>query len=312
MTVGKISVLVIILVSLFIGYRLWMSTEPEIELVTNADLVQLETKPNSVVDTATVTVPESDVPEVELMDKPGCLTVAQLEEHPELRREAERADAVSTSGAALTSYENLTEETLHGFANQGDAAAMVVLGAINVMRAYGRDDSQAIAWLNRELTIPDFSVGTNELPGDASLALNEAAYWFYEAASHGRVMALQRHGEVKHRLFGGPVGLGWVSQEAYDAMASREKRTMHPSILYWQLSYDVLPELRESGLTSIEASEIPVSRLQIEIRERLRIEFDQGREDRDLPPLQIATATTMSFEDLVELLCDSAKQELNY
>lgn len=92
-------------------------------------------------------------------------------------------EAISASGTALTAYENLGEDSLQSFANQGDSAAMVVLGAMQVMRA--------IDWLSGKNLIDDVNIGTDELSGTASLALNEAAYWFYEAASHGRVMALQ-------------------------------------------------------------------------------------------------------------------------
>lgn len=200
MTVIRASIFVIILVGIFIGYRVWQSPEVEMESAPAIQNVPPVVVPNGTVDVEVETIlPTGNIP-ITSLDQPGCLTERQFEELPELMQEAERMEAISASGTALTAYENLGEDSLQSFANQGDSAAMVVLGAMQVMRA--------IDWLSGKNLIDDVNIGTDELSGTASLALNEAAYWFYEAASHGRVMALQQYGQVKGRLFGGPVGVG--------------------------------------------------------------------------------------------------------
>jgi len=309
MTTTKASIFVIILVILFFGYRIWQSQEAEIVAMPAAETISNTEVPTVAANTMVEPVPEvNDVP-LAAFDEPGCLTVKQFEELPELRQDAERMESVSSTGAALTAYESLGEDTLQSFANQGDSAAMVVLGAMNVMRAYEKDDSAAIRWLNGEQSIADINVGTEELSGNASLALNEAAYWFYEAASHGRVMALQQHGQVKGRLFGGPVGLGWLSQTEYDALSLNERNSLIPNNLYSQVSYDVVPALREGPIGSMLSGLSPVSDKQVEIREQLRVEFNQNLEDRGLPQIQVAAAATTSMEDLFDRVCESVKHE---
>jgi hypothetical protein len=303
-TVIRASIFVIILVGVFIGYRVWQPPEVEMESAPAIQDVRPVAVPNGTVDVEVETIlPTGNIPIISL-DQPGCLTERQFEELPELMQEAERMEAISASGTALTAYENLGEDSLQSFANQGDSAAMVVLGAMQVMRAYKIDDSRAIDWLSGKNLIDDVNIGTDELSGTASLALNEAAYWFYEAASHGRVMALQQYGQVKGRLFGGPVGLGWVSQAEYDALTLGEKNSLIPNNLYGQVAYDVVPAIR-----SVFSDLSPVSSKQVEIREKLRVEFDRNLDDRGLPRIQIAAAAMTSMEYLFERICDSVKHE---
>jgi hypothetical protein len=308
-TVIRASIFVIILVGIFIGYRVWQSPEVEMESAPAIQNVPPVVVPNGTVDVEVETIlPTGNIP-ITSLDQPGCLTERQFEELPELMQEAERMEAISASGTALTAYENLGEDSLQSFANQGDSAAMVVLGAMQVMRAYEIDDSRAIDWLSGKNLIDDVNIGTDELSGTASLALNEAAYWFYEAASHGRVMALQQYGQVKGRLFGGPVGLGWVSQTEYDALTLGEKNSLIPNNLYGQVAYDVVPAIREGAIGSLLSDLSPVSSKQVEIREKLRVEFDRNLDDRGLPRIQIAAAATTTMKDLFDRICDSVKHE---
>lgn len=309
MSVTKISALVIVLVGLFIGYRLLSDTDIETVVAPVAEDNLATIVPKEPEDSAVEVVNDQDVsaPSV-LLDEPDCLTVKQFEELPELMQDFARMDQVSAGGSALSSYENLGEDTLRSFADQGDSAAMVIIGAMSVMRAYEMNESLAVGWLNGEQGINDLNVGTDEPSPSASLALNDAAYWFYEAASHGRIFALQQYGQVKGRLFGGPVGLGWISQEEFDELSSNEKASLDPSSVFGQVAYDIAPSLREGALGSLSTM-TPQTNEQRAIRKTLHAEFEQHLVDAELPPIQVAATASDELEELYDRVCESEKQE---
>ena len=118
MTVIRASIFVIILVGIFIGYRVWQSPEVEMESAPAIQNVPPVVVPNGTVDVEVETIlPTGNIP-ITSLDQPGCLTERQFKELPELMQEAERMEAISASGTALTAYENLGEDSLQSFANQ--------------------------------------------------------------------------------------------------------------------------------------------------------------------------------------------------
>ena len=242
------------------------------------------------------------------VDEPACLTLTEFAQRPEVIQDLARMDQVSVSGTPMSAYESLGEDTIQGFADQGDAAAMAAIGAIHVMRAYGLDETLALRWLNNEQAISDLDLGNSQLSSAASLSLNEAAYWFYEAAIHGRILALQNYGQVRGRLFGGPVGLGWVDQEAYDSLDESEKASLMPANLYAQLAYDIAPALRD-GAPGVLSGRIPESAMQQSIRDELVSDFQQALADRGLSSVEVSGVASPDVEDLISQLCSFETDE---
>jgi len=70
-----------------------------------------------------------------------------------------------------------------------------------------------------------------------------------------------------------------------------------------------VPAIREGAIGSLLSDLSPVSSKQVEIREKLRVEFDRNLDDRGLPRIQIAAAATTTMKDLFDRICDSVKHE---
>jgi len=218
MSFGKILLLIALLTIAMFVYQYQRNTSEEIATealapaVSAVEIVPLDTPQEA---------PALEAAPTATADEPGCLTLKQLEEHPQLLQDTQRLYSVAAAGPDIDSYRDIDDATLRQFAEQGDAAAMVMVGANAVMRAFDQDQSQSIAWLNGEEIIEDFESESGAASPEASLELNDAAYWFYQAALRGRLFALGNYGSVRSKLFGGPVGLGWISQEDYEESERR-------------------------------------------------------------------------------------------
>ena len=242
------------------------------------------------------------------VDQPGCLTFLQLRDLPTVAQDAARLIALQTHGLPVAPYRSFDDSTLRAFADQGDSVAMAVIGAAAVLRAYDVDEALATDWLNSEYTIADLDVGLTQLSSEASLQLNEAAYWFYQSALHGRLFALRHYGAVRSRLFGGPIGLGWISQGEYEQLGDRDRWSLRPSNVYAQVAYDIVPQLRE-GLLADLSSGLPESDLQLAIRESLLEEFADTLSDSGLQRVEIAPTASPGIAELYDQICNAELQE---
>lgn len=249
-------------------------------------------------------------PEIEApagSDAPGCLTRRELEDSLLSGPDAQRLHAVSVGGPDFEAYRGLDDASLRAYADQGDAAAMAIMGANAVMRAYDRSESGALPWLNDEQSIYQ-ATSEGMLTAEASLELNDAAYWFYQAALHGRVYALVNYGIVRNRLFSGPVGLGWLSQEEFDTMDEEQRVAWQVENVYRQAVYDIAPQLGEGTLGSIQAEMAGVAtgtESLLRIREDIANEFERSLLESELPPLNIPPTSAPLNEDFRSQLCAS-------
>lgn len=305
MSAQRIIALVVAVTIVLIGYRYWSNGNVQPEGIEVPDVASPAVIPAEMPDEEPATENVEPIP----VDQAACLTLKQFEEVPGLVQDAARMESVAASGAVLDAFRGLDDAALQSYAEQGDSAAMLVMGANAVMRAFGKNQSLAIEWLNHRERISDLDLGNSELTPAASLALNDAAYWFYEAASHGRLLALQNYGQVRGRLFGGPVGLGWVGQEEYDALSAGEKTSLVPANLYAQLAYDIAPALREGALGDLTRM-VPESSIQQDVRRNLATEFAETLAASGLPPISVAPTATLDVDVLFDQLCESDKEEV--
>lgn len=300
----KITVLVIALTIVLVAYQ--FMSGPGVEPPVSATQLQVA-KPDLPV-AAPASATNSERVATVTADEAGCLTFAQLQQLPTVAQDATRLIALQTHGLPVAPYESFDDATLRAFADQGDSAAMAVIGAAAVLRAYGVDEALATDWLNDEYAVTDLDVGQAQLSSVASLQLNEAAFWFYQAALHGRLFALQHYGAVRSRLFGGPVGMGWISQDEYDALGDEDRSALLPTNVYTQAIYDIAPQLRE-GLVADLSRNFPESDLQRSIRESLRIEFEDTILDLALPGIEVAPAASPGLAEVYDQICTSELQE---
>ena len=300
----KIAVLGAALTIALVAYRFFggYSADPDITL-TPPELAESEF-PAVIAEQVTTAEPAT----LAMVDEPGCLTLLQLQNMSTVAQDAARLVALQTHGLPIAPYESFDDSTLRTFADQGDSAAMVFIGATAVLRAYDIDVALATSWLSNEFVIADLDTGQTQLSSEASLQLNEAAYWFYQAALHGRLFALQHYGEVRSRLFGGPIGLGWISEDKFDELDDGEVASLQPTNVYMQVAYDIAPQLRE-GLHADLSLSLPESEVQLAIRKTILAEFADTMSESGLPGVDIAPTASPGIVELYDRICSSELQQ---
>lgn len=241
-------------------------------------------------------------------DEPGCMTLQQLESDPRLLQDAIRIDSVNANGSHIEVFRDIDEAALKDFAAQQDSAAMVILGERAVLRALGLDAGRAVSTLQFEEGFEERTLLGKSFSDAARLELNDAAYWFYQAALHGRLFALRNYGEVVSAQFGGPVGLGWISQADYDALDSREKNAIIPPNLYQSLVSKIAPELLDGALGQF-VEMTTTADVQNPILDKLHDEFTSDLADAGLSPISVPAAVSPPVEELYELLCTSVRND---
>ena len=239
-----------------------------------------------------------------------CLTLDQLENHPILAQDFYRYDTVVDSGLAIAAYRGLSEQELRDLTAQGDSAAMVVLGAMSIMRANDWPIDKAVAYLLLE--DPELSVFRYRRPFSPEFLshIQEARHWYYQAAMHGRLMVLHRVGFTLELEFGGAVQLGWVDQAEYDGMSNYQKTGLHPSSVYNMLAYEIAPELKTGPFGELFSGIVPRTALQQDVIEQLAQQFRRDVIDAGLPPVSIEESTAPAMDELLSLLCESERDWL--
>ncbi|WP_405226033.1 hypothetical protein [Lentisalinibacter sediminis] len=239
-----------------------------------------------------------------------CLTVSQLERHPVFVRDMDRFHAVSDSGPSIALYRGLTEQQLLEFAAQGDSAAMVVLGAMSVMRAREWPEEQAVPYLMLE--DPDLMFYTFNRPLSEEFLghMARAREWYYRAALHGRVMVLHRVGESLSLEKGGAVELGWIEAEEYDSLSEQEQASLMPSNIFSMLAFEVAPGLKSGPLGRLIADLMSRNDRQRAIVDRLAKRFTRDLDEAGLDPVSVPESTAPAIEDLLDQLCESELDRL--
>lgn len=308
MNVIKLSVLVILLVVAMIAYRIFDAVPPPTEpaaVITERLAPESVTKPTDN-RREMMAPPVTNIPGGETLD---CLTWDELNAHPHVRQLQGRADAAATNGAEIEKFRGIDDVSVLGYADQGDSAAMVVVGAMSVMRAYRMDVSRAVDWLANGGDLEGVVMQQQQMSSDASLALNDAAYWFYQAALHGRVFALRHYGQVRGQLFGGPVGLGWIGQAEYDDLGPEQQQELWPVKLYGHAASAMKPSPDESAIQR-SARMASGGELVAEILAEIQNEFDMAVVDAALPQPAASASDIAEFERLRSQVCGSASSPL--
>lgn len=237
-------------------------------------------------------------------DSGSCLNLEQLERHPLVVEDSYRFDAASSSGPSIAAYRGLTEQEVRNFADQGESAAMVVLGAMSVMRARGWPVEQAVPYLmfeNPDLFVYEY---THPLSKETLGHMAEAREWYYQAALHGRVMVLSRVGQLLSDERGGAVGLGWIDASEYDALSDDEKFAWSPWYVYYVLSFEVAPALKTGPLGGPMSEVFSMGERRRIIVDQLAERFFRDLDDAGLDPASIPESEAPPIEDLMALLCE--------
>ena len=262
------------------------------------------------------TIPEGDLKSGNVTDRQtqfsdagseSCLTLAQLDSHPLLIQDGYRFEALSDTGPVIESYRGLTESELLSLATQHDSAAMVVLGAMSIMRARDWPVDKAVPFLTSEDTDLRFYAYKRPLLPEFVAHTADAREWFYKAALHGRVLALYRVGDALSLEIGGAVELGWIGQEEYEDLSSFEKTALYPANVYNVLAYELAPELKSGPIGDIVNELVPRSERQIAIVGELAEQFNRDLESAGLERIIVPKSAAPPVDELMGLLCESER-----
>ena len=237
----------------------------------------------------------------------GCIDEANIESHPLILQEAERIAPYATMTPGMAAYRDLSETDLNKLIDQGDSAAMAVMAAIEKMRAWGADEQKAIPYLTGEA---GSFVQIRPIPADQDDHYKRAAIWYYEAALHGRVLALIDAGNTLEMARQTPVELGWVTADEYADLSDREKTLMKPTHVYHALAHTIAPELRvimgtETSQSATLAKAHPNLKFAQVVRTMYR-EFERTRMARGLPEISVPESHLPPIHELQVLLCKTA------
>ena len=232
----------------------------------------------------------------------ACVSFDHLAADPVMSAEYERFDSLVTSGPTIESYRGLSAAELAGLADQGDSAAMAVLGAISVMRAMGLPEDEAVPFLLLEGPSVQSLGFERPLEPETEKHLEQARNWYYKAAVHGRLLALQNAGYIVAIVDGTPIELGWIQQDEYDSLASYERQALDPINVYGALAFDIAPELRTSPMGAISFGLTPGGDRQQLVLNDLAWRFRQDREAAGLPPIDLSESSAPSNRRECDLL----------
>lgn len=234
----------------------------------------------------------------------GCLSPEQIETHPMFAADYSRLDSAAITGPTIASYRGLSSAELDDLAIQGDSAAMAVLGAVSVMKARNVAENNAVPYLLFEnMSLHTYSRNGPFEP-EAIKHLEDAHRWFYNAALHGRLLALAFAGETIGIIEGGPVGLGWIEKDEYEALQGFPKSAFMPMTVYNALAFEIAPQLRD-GPSGIIYDLLPRNERQATILVELAKQFEKDREEAKLPPIVIAESTAPTMEEIRSMLCET-------
>lgn len=235
-----------------------------------------------------------------------CHKPYQLRWHPVfgplLIEDERRFESLRVRGPIFANYRGNAEADLRALAIQGDAEAMVVLGAVSLMRARGLSEDKGVPFLVGEegLQSSDYVLRAK---AEQIGHYEEARDWFYKAALHGRLFALDYVGYINGKLEDWPTESGWTGYKIDDASphAFGYKSSKLHSV-YLKMPYEIAPQLCDR---SIRGCPSPDNDQLQAIATRLVKQFAQDQLDLNLPPIVIAESKAPPLEEIKSWICDS-------
>ncbi len=306
----RTGIVALILVSLFIAGAYLIAVD---ESLTKQ--VVIEANPsNSAVSKPSPREPKTETPRpderpamVELGEK--CLTVEEAMEDPRVLQDLHNYYSIAPSGPDIEAFRGVSKEAVRSFVVQNDAAAMVVLGAMADLRARGLDENLAVALLSYE------KAGLNSFSGNKSWReshgkeLDEAAHWYYQAALHGRIFALQNFGSMLLAKQESPIDRGWITQQEHDSLSKADQARISPINIYSYVVYDLLPNLKYGIFGDSFSTYTPKSEIELRLREQVVNQFLADQRAANLPPVHLAEPATRHIDDLENLICRPDRAE---
>lgn len=240
---------------------------------------------------------------IEKPEQEDCLTPAQLESHPMMARAADRLAKISWGGPDIEVFRGLSRESVQGIAAQEDSAAMVVLGAMAVLRATGRPEKSAVDYL----ALTDMSLRTypinQALEPETAKHWQQAYDWFYKAAMRGRTLALTEAGGALFQLEPSLVAHGWIEQEDFDALSRREKSVLNVQNIYTRMAFLVLRDDTDGVIGMLESMSLHSTEID-RIGRELADQFEKDVQAAGLSKIVIPKSELPTQEEMMAIVCE--------
>lgn len=255
------------------------------------------------------------------VDEPVCYTEQQIEMHPSILREVEFVEQVNVYASYAMGYKGNSIEVLESLAEQGDSGAMAVLGAQYLLLAHGLDPDGAADYLDPNSRLarnhPDAEAHSilllpkkQDYDEEQLALLEEASFWFFESAVHGRYMALELVGSISSRVVGNAVDHGWISASEYESLESRNRNSLFATNVYRYAAQMLVPADKDGTVISLlQLFGAPGGRA-TEIATRVAASVTDAQQTRGIQPKFVDTSDVLSYEELFELLCEEDKARI--
>ncbi|MEM9689510.1 MAG: hypothetical protein AAF917_08535 [Pseudomonadota bacterium] len=224
-------------------FLLWDREEDTVVPESTSSVKQAPSTPNSDSDplpvepeTETSDAPEAPLPgEITKEVLRSCLKNTPRDQVPEIAQDMARLEPYMTRPKTLLDYRGQGIGQLQALAAQGDSTAMVVLATQYELNAMGLADRDPAVYLRDEAPAAQQGEPLDKLTPEARENIEQAIYWFREAALHGRYAALAEVGRLHFIVDRGPVELGWISQSDYNALADDQRWRWSPYNAYSEM-----------------------------------------------------------------------------
>ena len=210
-------------------------------------------------------------------------------------------------GPDFEDFRHLDPASLQAIAEQGDSAAMALLGMMAMGEAYGVSPDDVFALILGEADEDSITInpGIESMDEATTTALHEEAeFWFYEAALHGRVGALALNAFVNAQLERDAVSLGWITAEELEAMEPTVRVTMQPSLVYLGALLQLVPAAAAVGPFASWPSEGVQYEESLRAQHRIIEQYHRDLADRGLPRPEILDAELPVFAEIAGAICD--------
>ncbi|MEM9335327.1 MAG: hypothetical protein AAGA33_10790 [Pseudomonadota bacterium] len=164
-----------------------------------------------------------------------CLRNTSRDDIPEIAADKQRLEPYMTRTSSLVDYRGQGRQQLESLAAQGDSVAMAVLATQFELDALGITGVEPSDYLMNEVPVVGNEANFSELDPETRRNLESAAFWFREAALHGRYTALAEVGRLYYLYGKDAVSLGWISEAEFDEVANEDKWQWSPYIAYVEM-----------------------------------------------------------------------------
>ena len=286
--------------------------QPPVPQKAPANIATAAPGPNvtTAVGQATTELPAVTDQDTDAAEQP-CVNWREFGDLPEVRAEYERMSPIMPFGQDFQVFLGLDTPSLEALAEQGDSAAMAMLGSMRQMQSRGIPEEFAVT-----VAASGFrgSVGTGVFqnmqrtePTDEERTelLIEAQSWFTQSTEHGRVGSLLQLAGIQRRLGETPVSLGWITAEDWDALDDDARDNLRLSDVYLQALTTLAPELA-TGMGTAMLDRVTATELTTEMANKIADDLLNAAAANNVQIPVLAPSEVPSWTEMESRICNNS------